>query len=205
MSTALTGERTSPLASIGACSCLPLAILHGSPLITADEICSRQSTKRPESDRNVRRRALVADTVRSRRENDILLSGVGRSETAASVFQSITPNASAINSGLWLLVMLRPLAERAARRVLAMALASRKSRMSCILCLNETGASGACVSDPFVRAKGHRRLRYVDRTPKGRKQQVISTARKDGLETGQRQSRVSALRCLWQAAVPRPQ
>src|SRR5260370_7054297 len=44
-----------------------------------------------------------------------------------------------------------------------------------ILCLNETGGARACVADPFVRAKGYERLRYVHHTPKGRKRQGAST------------------------------
>src|SRR5215472_18147955 len=47
-----------------------------------------------------------------------------------------------------------------------------------ILCLNETRDARACVADPLVRAKGHERVRYVHRTPKGRKQQVVSTCTK---------------------------
>src|SRR5262245_21527493 len=83
---------------------------------------------------------------------------------AARVFQSATPNALAISSRLWLMLILTPLVARAARRLCAMALASRKSRISQSLCLNEAGAPGACVTDPFVRAKGDGRPRYVHRT-----------------------------------------
>jgi len=49
---------------------------------------------------------------------------------AESVFQSGTPKALAISSRLSLMVIFSPLAASAARTVWAMALASRKSRMS---------------------------------------------------------------------------
>src|SRR6185503_12251387 len=45
-----------------------------------------------------------------------------------------------------------------------------------VLCVERTPRmSGACVADPFVRAKGSD-IRYVHRTLKGCKQQVVSTA-----------------------------
>jgi hypothetical protein len=92
---------------------------------------------------------------------------------AASVSQSATPNASAISSRLWLIVILRPLAARATRSVRAIALASRKSL------LERNRSARACVADPFVRAKGYDEPRYVHRTPRaGRKRQVVSIARK---------------------------
>jgi predicted RecB family nuclease len=56
--------------------------------------------------------------------------GSPRRIAAASVFQSGKPNSSAINSRLWLTVILRPLEAREARSVCAIALASRKSRMA---------------------------------------------------------------------------
>src|SRR5712691_6428515 len=80
---------------------------------------------------------------------------------AARVFQSATPNASAMSSRLWLIVILKPLAASAARNVCAIALASRKSRMSCILCSNEIGASGLALLTRRSGPKGDQRLRYV--------------------------------------------
>src|SRR5262245_36689617 len=54
--------------------------------------------------------------------------------------------------------MLTDLLVRDWRSVCAMALASRKSRMSDILCMSEPDASGGCVADPVARAKEERRL-----------------------------------------------
>src|SRR5258708_33604239 len=85
------------------------------------------------------------------------------------------------------MVILRPFVARAARRV-RHGFGVAEVAHVLILCLNETGGARACVADPFVRAKGYERLRYVHRTPRGRKQQVVSTTRKGGLEMGRCQS-----------------
>ena len=49
-----------------------------------------------------------------------------------------------------------------------------------ILCLNKTGGARACIADPFVRAKGYERLRYVHRTPKGASSRSYLPTRKVG-------------------------
>jgi hypothetical protein len=74
------------------------------------------------------------------------------------VFQSAAPSIFETSSRLSLWLMLTDLLVRDWRSVCAIALASRKSRMSDILCMSEPDASGGCVADPVARAKEERRL-----------------------------------------------
>src|SRR5262245_65541849 len=62
------------------------------------------------------------------------------------------------------MVMLRPLAARAARSVRAMSVA--KVAHVLILCLNETGVPGLALLTRRS-GKGYEKLRYVHHTPKG--------------------------------------
>src|SRR5581483_12044883 len=94
---------------------------------------------------------------------------------ADNVFQSASPSIQETSSRLSLWLMLMALWVRESRRVCAIALASRKSRIGVVLCRSEPGVSGGCVADPVARAKGADEGSIRSPFHGGRNRQVVST------------------------------
>jgi hypothetical protein len=73
---------------------------------------------------------------------------------ADSVFQSATPSILETISRLSLWLTGTALEARYSRRVCAIVLASRKSRIVESFAVSEPGVPGGCVADPVARGKG---------------------------------------------------